>query len=96
MLRYKIQFTQCQKFLDVCPCILPGGSDLVFDIGVGCRFPEFFSCRKLKFYLWFFLTGHVVDEGYYCIARLCHIGHGFLKFSLIYLNSVRKVCGNVM
>ena len=30
------------------------------------------------------------------IARLCHIGHGFLKFSLIYLNSERKVCGNVL
>ena len=31
-----------------------------------------------------------------CIAPLCHIGHGFLKFSLIYLNSDKKVCGNVM
>ena len=24
------------------------------------------------------------------IARLCHIGHGFLKFSVISLNSERK------
>ena len=30
------------------------------------------------------------------IARLCHIGHGFLKFSLIILHSERKICGNVM
>ena len=27
-----------------------------------------------------------------CIARLCHIGHSFLKFSLILLNSERKIC----
>ena len=64
----KFRFTQCQM-LDVCPCILPGGSGLVFDSGVGCRFQEFFSCRKLKFYLWVFLTGHVVDEGYYCTKK---------------------------
>ena len=31
-----------------------------------------------------------------CIARLCHIGHGFLKFSLILLNSERFISGNVM
>ena len=30
------------------------------------------------------------------IARLCHIGQGFLKFSLILFNSERKICGNVM
>ena len=30
------------------------------------------------------------------IARLCHIGHGFLKFSLILLNSDRKIYGDVM
>ena len=29
------------------------------------------------------------------IARLSHIGHGFLKFSLILLNSERKICNNV-
>ena len=26
-----------------------------------------------------------------CIARLCHIGHGFLKFYLILLNSEIKI-----
>ena len=31
-----------------------------------------------------------------CIVRLCHIGHGFLKLSLILFNSERKTCGNVM
>ena len=30
------------------------------------------------------------------IARLCHVGHGFLKFSLILLNSERKLCGKVI
>ena len=30
------------------------------------------------------------------IGRLYHIGHSFLKFSLILLNSERKICGNVM
>ena len=30
------------------------------------------------------------------IARLCHIGNGFLKFSLILLNSERKIYCNVM
>ena len=34
----------------------------------------------------------ILGPGYRCvrfldIARLCHIGHGFLKFSLILLNS---------
>ena len=30
------------------------------------------------------------------IVRLCHTGHGFLKFSLKLLNSDRKICGIVM
>ena len=30
------------------------------------------------------------------IALLCHIGHSFLKFSLLLLNSERKICGKVM
>ena len=30
------------------------------------------------------------------IACLCHIGLGFQKFSLILLNSERKICDNVM
>ena len=30
------------------------------------------------------------------IVRLCHIGHGFIKFSLILLNSERKIFGKVM
>ena len=31
-----------------------------------------------------------------CIARLCHIRHGFLKFSLKLLNLERQIWGNVM
>ena len=30
------------------------------------------------------------------ITRLCHIGHGFFKVSLILYNSDRKVCEQVM
>ena len=30
------------------------------------------------------------------IARLCYIGHSFLKFSPILLNSERKICDKVM
>ena len=30
------------------------------------------------------------------IGRLCHIGHGFLRFSLILFNSERKICSKVM
>ena len=30
------------------------------------------------------------------IARLCHIGHGFLRFSHMLLNSERKICNKAM
>ena len=42
------------------------------------------------------LIQHVSEWQYRSIVRLCHIGHGFLKFSLTLLNSERKLCGNVM
>ena len=35
--------------------------------------------------------GNTFDIALYSIARLCHIGLGFLKFSLTLLKSERKI-----